>query len=198
MACSGVLVDNEKYVAYVYRNSALKLRFIRNIARHGLPVAVEGDANELPFCIDQGRTGIASRDVVARNDSDRYAARLVGIRAKILGLVQFLKAGRNLKLWVAGIFLLHYAVEVGNMVVLHSVAGLVASHMAVGHAHRRVRIRRPNPRRQHLANARSPEAVGLGLHGRQGGILTAEVGRAEVFGHLGQGVVGQCGRVRIA
>ena len=56
MARSGVLIDNEEHVAYVDRNSALKLRFIRNIARHGLPVAIEGDANELPFCIDQGRT----------------------------------------------------------------------------------------------------------------------------------------------
>src|SRR6056297_3625448 len=41
----GILVDYKKYVANIYANSSLKIRFKFNVATHGLPVTVKSDSN---------------------------------------------------------------------------------------------------------------------------------------------------------
>ena len=54
VAAAGILVDDEQHVAYVDGDAALQLRLEGYVSRHGLPVAVEGEAYEAAAAVQYG------------------------------------------------------------------------------------------------------------------------------------------------
>ena len=54
--CVAVLLDDEQYIADIHRDGALKLWLEGYIARHCLPVTIEGQAYKLTLSIHNRRT----------------------------------------------------------------------------------------------------------------------------------------------
>ena len=162
VAAAGELVDDEEHVAYVYGDAALQLRLEGYVARHRLPVAVEGEAYEAAVAVEHRRARIAARDVEVGEEAGVDAAVGVGIAAVVLGAVELLELVLDGELLgVPGILLRQHALQRGEVVVRDGVGGVVGEHLTVGEAYGEVGIRVPRPLGLHAHQARDVEAVPL-------------------------------------
>ena len=72
----GHLVDDEQQVAHVHADGALHLVLEGDVAAHGLPVAVEGQTDEVAVGVNHRTAGVAARDVVGGDEVDHQLALL--------------------------------------------------------------------------------------------------------------------------
>ena len=176
--------------------------FEGDVAAHGFPVAVEGEADEVAVCVHDGAAGVAARDVGAVDEAHDELAVLVCIWPKVTRLDELLEALRNDELRVAVVLFLEDAVGRGHEVVMHRVGGLVVAHRAVGEAHCGVGVRVPRLVGHEFTQAAHKQTVApvkLGLHFRRSAL---EVALEQAHGHrngevffkrLLLGVLQECG-----
>ena len=77
VAGTAELVDDKEDVAHIDVDAALQLGVEHDVAAQGLPVAVEGQADELTIGIHDRAAGVTARDVVVGEEADVHGAVLV-------------------------------------------------------------------------------------------------------------------------
>mgnify|MGYP006390704323 CR=1 FL=1 len=82
--CACVLLDNEEDITDIHSDGALKLRLEGYIARHRLPVAVEGKTDKLTLRVHNGRARVTTRNIAVYKECYGEVAILIGIAAIIL------------------------------------------------------------------------------------------------------------------
>ena len=134
------LVHQEQDVADVYADAPLQVRLKHDVAGHRLPVAVKSKADQFSLCVQYRAAGVAAGNIVVGKEASRQVAGGIGIDTVVLGLPKLLQACGDDKFIVGGVFLLHYAVKGGEMVVPDAVLGRIAANLAVSKTHGEVCI----------------------------------------------------------
>ncbi len=137
MFCFAQLLYHEQDVANVHADGALRLRFVKDVAAHGFPVAVEGQSQELAFGVEHGAARIAARDVVVGDEAYFHFALLIGITAEVAGRKQGEDFGLYCEIHIAGMrpdFLLN-AFHGGIVTVFRPVERSIATDSAEAEAH---------------------------------------------------------------
>jgi hypothetical protein len=129
VAGTGELVDGPQHVTDVHADGALQLGLEGDVAAHGLPVAIEGDADEFAVAVDHRAAAVAARDVVVADEAGDQLAVLIGVAAVILLHQQLVLAAGHDEFIVRGVLLLQDAVRRGDVLVEGAVHGHVAAHL---------------------------------------------------------------------
>ena len=78
------LVYHKKYKADIDTYATLQRAVETDIARHRLPVAIEGQAYQLALAIEHGTARVTASDIIVGNEAEVHIARvLVGIPAPL-------------------------------------------------------------------------------------------------------------------
>ena len=78
------LVYHKKYKADIDTYATLQRAVETDIARHRLPVAIEGQTNQLALAIEHRTAGVTASDIIVGNEAEVHIARvLVGIPAPL-------------------------------------------------------------------------------------------------------------------
>ena len=141
MAGAAELVHEEEDVAAVHADAALEVWLEHHVAGHRLPVAVEGQSDELAVGVEDRAAGVAAGDVVGGEETAREVAvghSVLSVVSLDIELLEFLS---NDELIVVRILFLDYAGE-GRIVLVHdTVSRGVALHGTIGQTHCRVCVR---------------------------------------------------------
>ena len=135
-------VDDEEDEADIDTDATLQVLVEGYVARHGLPVAVEGQPEQFAAPVEHGRAGVAARDVVVGEKAEMHVARrLVGIASPLALLHQRDDVVLQLvvfRLRLPG-RLVEQALGIGVVAVVRAARGVVL-YDAIREAHGEVRV----------------------------------------------------------
>ena len=133
-----IFLDDEQHVADIYPDAALQAGLVEIIAAHGLPIAVESQAEELTARVEHGAARVTARDVVIRNEADLHLSAPIGITAVVAALQQAHQLGLQGEVGLAAMLagLLQNATYGGEVAVMRPVGRIIAPHRAEAEAHR--------------------------------------------------------------
>ena len=88
-ACTaGIFVDEEQNVTDVDADVLANRRVVDEVAHRAFPCAVEVQAEQLTFSIENRATAVAASGVVASDESDMHCAVFVGIATEVFLIVE--------------------------------------------------------------------------------------------------------------
>ena len=125
MPASAQFFKDEKYVADVQCDATLQVVVEVDVTTQRLPVAVECAADELPFSVDDGASGVTSGDVVGCQEADRHCAVRHGVAAEIFIENEFFQLGRNYEFPVFRVLFFENTVCGGVVVVVYGITRAV-------------------------------------------------------------------------